>query len=110
MLFISVEDFWAQARAVPRLSRAEEKALAQRMINGDQAARQALIRGYLPIAASAVRRAPQKLRTLRTAYACVAALEKGVDSFNFLQDGETFVHHLGWRLRQCITRCLVDRF
>lgn len=109
MLFISVEDFFTQVRDMPRLSREEEKLLAQRMAAGDRAAREALVRGYMYMAAAYVHRAPQDIRTLSTVYACIAALEKGVDKFNFLQDGETFSHHLSWRLRQCITRCLVDR-
>ena len=97
-----------QASGIPRLSREAEKDLAQRMISGDWNAREMLVRSQLPIVAAYIRRAPQKIRTLRTVYACIAATEKSVDSFNFLQDSETFVHHLSWRLRQCITRCLVD--
>ncbi len=109
MLFICVADFFRAAKAISLPTREEEKALARRMANGDNDARDALIRGYLPIVAAHVHRAPQEIRTLHTVYACIAALEKGVDQFNFLQDGETFLHHLCWRLRQCITRCLVDR-
>lgn len=109
MLFISVEDFLTQASTMPRLSRDEEKALAQRMANGDQAARETLVRSYLPMVAGRIRQAPQNIRTLRTVYACIAALEKSVDRFDFQQGSEAFVHHLGWALRQCITRCLADR-
>lgn len=109
MLFISVEDFLAQVRAIPRLTREEEKALARRMLCGDETAREALVRSYLYMAAAYVRRAPKDVQSLRTAYACIDALEKAVDRFNFLQDSETFTHHLSWCLRQCITRCLVDR-
>lgn len=108
MLFISVEDFLTQASGIPCLSRDAEKDLAQRMISGDRNAREMLVRSQLPLVAGYVRRAPQKIRTLRTVYVCIAATEKSVDSFNFLQDSETFVHHLSWRLRQCITGCLVD--
>ena len=109
MLFISVEDFFTQASAIPRLSRDEEKDLAQRMAAGDQAAREALVRGYLPMAAGRIRWAPREIHTLRTVYACIAAVEKSVDRFNFQQDSEPFVHHLGWALRQCITRCIADQ-
>jgi len=109
MLFISVEDFFTQVRDMPRVSREEEIVFAQQMASGDPLARDALIRGYMYMAAAYVRRAPRDIRTLSTVYACVTALEKGVDSFNFLQDGETFVHHLSWRLRQCITRCIAHR-
>lgn len=109
MLFVSVDDFLEQARAAGRLSREQEKELARRMATGDGVAREALVRGYLWMAAAYVQRAPGEIRTLRTVYACVAMVEKCVDRFNFQQDAETFVHHLGWGLRQCITRCIVER-
>lgn len=109
MLFVSVEDFFSQVQKLPRLSREEEIVFAQQMASGDPLAREALIRGYLYMAAAYVRRAPENIRTLSTAYACVAAVKKGVDSFHFLQEGETFTHHLSWRLRQCITRCIAER-
>ncbi len=109
MLFVSVEDFFAQTSHIQRLSREQEKDLARNMAAGDETARETLVRSYLPMAASYVRRMPKEMQTLHAAYSCVAAVEKGVDSFNFLQDGETFVHHLSWRLRQCITRCIADR-
>lgn len=108
MLFISVEDFFRSAKAAPPMPREQEKALAVRMAGGDKAARDALVRRYLPMAASYVRRLPREVQTLRSVYACISALEAGVDRFNFLQDGETFTHHLSWRLRQCITRCIAD--
>ena len=108
MLFVSAEDFFTQAEKTPRLTREEEKRLAQEMAQ-NAAARDQLIRSYFPMVAACIRRAPQDLHTLRTVYVCLASLEKGVDSFNFLQDGERFSHHLSWRLRQCITRCLADR-
>ena len=109
MLFISMDDFWDQVRAIPRLRREEEKALAAQMAAGDLTARDALIRGYLYMVAAAIRKAPQALQTLHTVYVCTASLEQGVDKFNFQQDGETFQHHLSWRMRQCITRCIANR-
>lgn len=108
-LFISVDDFFQKVRSVTRLSRADEKDLALKMKDGDAEARQAILNSYLPVVASYIRRSPKELQTLETIYSCVRSLEKGVDGFNFLQDSETFTHHLSWRLRQCITRCLVDR-
>ena len=108
MLFISAEDFFAQAAKMPRLTREEERCLARQMPqNAD--AREQLIRSYYPMVAGYIRRRPRELHTLKTVYACLESLEKGVDSFNFLQDGESFTHHLSWRLRQCITRCIADR-
>ncbi len=110
MIFVSVEDFLSKVKDIPRLTRVEEKALAHQKAEGDKQARETLRLSYLPFVAAFVRRAPREIQTLNTVYACIAALEKGVDSFNFLQDSETFAHHLGWRLRQCITRCLADRY
>ena len=109
MLFISVDDFFQKARGVRRLSRTDEKKYALKMREGDAEARQAIMNSYLPMVASYIRRSPKELQTLETIYSCVRSLEKGVDGFNFLQDNEMFSHHLSWRLRQCITRCLVDR-
>ncbi len=108
MIFISVEEFFNTAKNTPRPTREEEKALAQHMADGDIEARTTLVRGYLSYVAAHVRRAPKEILTLRTVYACISVLEKGVDSFNFLQDGETFGHYLDLRLRQCIVRCLAD--
>lgn len=109
MLFISVDDFFQKARSVTRLSRSDEKELASAMKEGNADARQAIINSYLPLVAGYVKRSPENLQTLETIYSCVRSLENGVDSFNFLQDSETFTHHLSWRLRQCITKCLVER-
>lgn len=109
MLYISMEDFWAQADAIKPLSREQEKDLAQRMAAGDETARDALVRGYLPFVAAKIRRAPSKIHTLRAVYECIATLEKCVNRFNFQQDSEPFIHHLSWALRQCITRCIADQ-
>ena len=109
MLFITVDDFFQKVHSTTRLSRNDEKNYALKMKEGDAEARQAIVNSYLPMVASYIRRSPKELQTLETIYSCVRSLEKGVDSFNFLQESETFTHHLSWRLRQCITRCLVDR-
>ena len=109
MLFVSVDDFFQKAHKATRLSRSDEKVLALRMIDGDVEARQSIINSYLPMVASYVKRSPKEYQSLKMIYSCVRSLEKGVDTFSFLQDSETFTHHLIWRLRQCITRCIVDR-
>ena len=108
MLFISAEDFFARAKEMSPLTQEEEQLLSRQM-GQDPAARERLIRGYLPYVAGCIRRAPQNVQTLRTVYACLDTLEKGVDSFDFQQDQEKFSHHLSRRLRQCITRCIADR-
>lgn len=79
------------------------------MKEGYAEARQAIVNSYLPMVVSYIRRSPKELQTLETIYSCIRSLEKGVDGFNFLQDSETFTHHLSWRLRQYITRRLVNR-
>lgn len=107
MLFISIEDFFDKAGQCPRLSRQEEIQYALQMQQGDPAARDALIRGYLPMVAAHVRRASPQMRTLTLAMFCVHALEKAVDSFDFLQDSETFSHRLSWWLRQATTNYIV---
>ena len=109
MLFISAEDFISRASKLPRMTREEEKRCAQSILQGDTEARERLVQSYLPLVAAHVRRAPKSIQTLKTVYCCIVALEKGVDSFNFLQDGEPFSHHLSWSMRQCITRCIAER-
>ena len=108
MLFVGAEDFLSKCEALPRVERAQERTLALCMAAGDASARESLVRAYLPLAAH-VRRAPQAIRTLSTVYGCIAEVEKGVDGFDFMQEGEAFAHHLGWRLRQCITRRIAER-
>ena len=109
MFFLSANDFFIKASRIPRLTREEEKTLAQQMAAGDERAREALVLGYLPFVAGYIRRCPPKLQTLSTVYTCITSLEKAVDQCHFLQDHETFIHHLSWRMRQCITKCIADR-
>ena len=109
MLYITVDDFYAKAGEMTRLTRQQERACAAAMATGDADARRRLIQSYLPYVASAIRCAPADIRTLHTVYAAIAALERGADTFNFQQEGETFAHHLSWRLRQCLVRCIADR-
>ena len=108
MLFSGVMDFYEEAQKVRRISREEEKKCAQNL-QQDPAAREQLIRSYYPQVAAQLRRAPGDIQTLKTLYACLSSLEKGVDTFNFQQDSESFTHHLSWRLRQCIIRCIAEK-
>ena len=109
MPYISANDFLEKAAAAPRITREEEKECARRMAEGDRAAREQIVQHYLPLTASFVRRAPQEYRTLGMVYACLQALEKAVDSFDFLQEGETFIHRLSWVLRQTTMHYTVTR-
>ena len=109
MLYICVEDFYKKAQEVKRLTREEEKLCATAMKAGDQEARKQLIESYYPMVSGTVKRAPKELQSIKTLYTCLQSLEQGVDKFNFLQDSETFTHHLSRRLRQAITQCIADR-
>lgn len=109
MLFISVDDFYQKTCGMKNLSMDDVKKHASKMADGDTDARQAIINSYLPMVASYIRRSPKEIQTLQTVYCCVRILEECVDNFNFLQESETFIHHLGLRLRQCITRCIVNK-
>ena len=109
MLFVTMEEFYAAAQAATRLTREQERECALRMAQGDTGARDALVQGYLHLVAAPIRRAPREIQTLQTVYTCLASLEEGVERFDFLQDGETFAHHLSWRMRQCLTRCIAER-
>lgn len=109
MPYITVEDFLDSVKPTAPLTREQERALVMQTTRGDAAAREALRRAYMPMVAGCVRRAPAEIRTLHTVYAAIATLEKGLDTFDFQQEGETFAHHLSWRLRQCLTRCIAQR-
>ena len=109
MPYISANDFLEKAAKAPRITREEEKECALLMQQGDKAARERIVQHYLHLTASFVRRAPLEYRTLGLVYACLQALEKAVDSFDFLQEGETFVHRLSWVLRQTTIHYMVTR-
>lgn len=109
MLFISVDDFFKKTAALRPITREQERAYAVQMKNGDADARQAIITGYLPYVAASVRHLEPGMQTFTVVMACCAALEKAVDSFNFLQDSERFSHRLSWWMRQTITRCIAQR-
>lgn len=109
MLFVSLDDFYQKAASAVRLSPDQEKSLALKMQAGDPDARQAIINSYLPLVAACIQHSPKEIQTLKTVYCCITSLEKGVDSFCFGQDSEPFLHHLNWRLRQCIAGCIADR-
>lgn len=104
MIYISVDDFFEKAAACRHLTRREEIECAKEMKNGDETAREKLIQSYLPAAAGHIRRMPPHMQTLGLVLYCVQALEKAVDSFDFLQDSEPFSHRLNWWLRQAVTK------
>ena len=107
MVYTSVEDFYEKADRCGRLTRQEERECAEHMKNGDQNAREKLVQSYLPMVAAYIRRRQLQRQTLGLVFYCVQALEKAVDSFDFLQDSEPFSHRLNWWLRQATTEYIV---
>lgn len=109
MIYLSVEDFFDQASRCSRLSREEEKLCAVKKNGGDAKAREELVNSYLPFVAALIKHQPKENQRLHTVYACIKVLDKAVEEFNFLQDHETFPHHLSIRLKNCLIKCYIDR-
>lgn len=107
MVFIDIDDFYRKADCCLRLSRQKEIEYAKAMKKGDSSAREKLIQSYIPMVAAHVKRMKPHLQTLGLVMCCVNALEKAVDSFDFLQDSETFSHRLSWWLRDATVRYIV---
>lgn len=107
MVFISIDDFFEKASSCKTMTRQEEIECVVAMKNGDTQAREKLVQSYIPTVAAHIKRAKPHLQTLGLVLYCMNALEKAVDSFNFLQDSETFAHHLNWALRQAVVSYMV---
>ena len=107
MIFIDIEEFYEKASAYARLTRQEEIEYAKAMNAGDTTAREKLIQSYIPMVAGYIKHMKPHLRTLGLALYCMQALEKAVDSFDFLQDCEPFSHRMCWWLRQAVANFIV---
>ncbi len=107
MIFMSINDFYEKVSSFSAMSRQEEIECAQQMKNGDPHARERLIQSYLPVVASHVKHAPCHMQNLGLILYCQQALENAVDSFDFFQDSEPFLHRLSWHLRQSVTKYIV---
>ena len=107
MIYISIEDFYEKVSHISALSRQEEIECAKRMKDGDMDARAQLIQSYLPVIAGQIKHQKSHMQTLGLALYCVHALEKAVDSFDFLQESESFLHRLSWYMRQAVTEYIV---
>ena len=94
MLFTCAEDFYGKVSQIKRVSREEEKELFICMKSGDVGARRRIVESYLVVVAARIKRLPKDMQSLDLIYSCIQALERAVDQFNFLQDGETFTHQL----------------
>ena len=106
MIFYSIEDFYEKAGKCGRMTRQEEITCAEKMKNGDAAARERMIESYIPMVADHIKRG-NKPQTLGLVLYCVHALERAVDSFDFFQESETFTHRLSWWLRQTTVEYIV---
>ena len=104
MLYISVDDFYQKVGSISAMSRQEEIECAHQMKNGDHLARERLIRSYLPMVAGHIKNVTPSIRSLGLILYCQQALEKAVDTFDFFQDSEPFLHRLSWCLRQAVTK------
>lgn len=109
MIFLSPEDFFRKVKAIKTLDPREEKEWAGKLRAGDPEARERLVESYLPFVASAIGRLPREYQTLELIFRCRTALEKAVDSFDFLQDSEPFAHRLNWWLRQTVTAYIAEK-
>lgn len=101
---ITMEQFYALAEACERLTRQEEIECAQKMKDGDHDAKAKLIASYIPMVEGHIKHMKPQFQTVELVSDCMNALEKAVDSFNFLQESETFTHRLSWWLRETSTR------
>ena len=102
MVFITMEDFYEKANLCYRITRQEEIEYAKKMNDGDMAAREKIIQGYMPMVAGHIKHMSPNIQNLGLVLYCVRALERAVDSFDFLQNSETFSHRLSWWLRQAV--------
>lgn len=109
MIFISIEDFYEKVSSCYVMTRQEEIEAAKKMKNGDTDAREKLIQSYLPMVAGHIKRTKPHLQNLGLVLYCVHALEKAVDSFDFLQESELFSHRLSWWLRQATTEYIARK-
>ena len=107
MVYISVEDFYQKAGSCYVMTRQEEIECAKKMKSGDNDARERLVQSYIPMIAGHIKRTKPHMQNLGLVLYCMQALEKAVDSFDFLQDSEPFSHRLSWYLRQAITNYIV---
>ena len=107
MNYISIDDFYQKADACFRISRQEEIDCAKKMKSGDTVARERLVKSYIPMVAGHIKHMKPHLQTLGLVLYCMQALEKAVDSFDFLQDSEPFSHRLSWWLRQAVANYIV---
>ena len=109
MLFTDCNDFFEKTSGLERLSREEEMSLAPLLADGDESAKQKIVDSYLPTVAAFMRRVSGEYYSLELVYRLIARLEDEVAKFDFLQDGESFMHRLGIGLRRELTAFIADK-
>lgn len=107
MLYSNIDEFYTKASTCIHMNRQEEIECARKMKNGDLIAREKLIESYTPMVAGHIRHMKSHLQTFGLVVYCMQALEKAVDSFDFLQESETFSHRLSWWLRDATAQYIV---
>lgn len=109
MFFTCWADFLIKISKIKRLSREEEKKYALLMKEGDKEAREIIIRSYLPVIASFVKRIENPPQSLELIYRHICFLEESVDKFDFLQDNYTFVKYLSDNRQKVWSRYITDK-
>jgi len=109
LLFISADDFFEKVNRLTPISREEELNYAKEMAACSAEAREKIVNGYLPFVSGYIRHLPESMQTFNLVLRCCSALEKAVDTFNFMQDGERFSHRLSWWLRQTVTQYIAEK-
>lgn len=111
MLFTTAKAFFALVDEISREGRLtieEERECARRMRAGDGEARKALLRRYLPVVASFIRRSFSKEPSLDLIYRGIAVLEETLDKYDFQNENITFTHALSTKLRRMMAAYIAD--
>ena len=109
MVFTSPEDFYDKVSCFEKITREEEREIAARMRMGDTEAFLRIKNNYLIYVAAYIRRLPGELATVALIYKCICELDKEIERFDFLNDGESFSHRLGTVLRRTVTAHIAEK-
>ena len=107
MLYTCAEDFFKYASSIERISREDELKLGLKMREGDEDAKEQLIRSYIPVLAAYLKKYSRN-PSLSLVYFGLGVLTDSVTNFNFQIENPTFTRFLGDSVRQTITRYIVD--